>query len=217
MGTGCSFVVTTLVAIFYTTTFVIEPCLCFRVIVDVNSEECFYDHVAVGGKFGVTFEVIEGGFLDIDFNVRDPTGSIIYSQDRESSGRLSFTATTEGRYSFCFNNHMSTVTPKEVMFAIESGDDKPLVDKFDDYSSLEKEEIQPEKLEKMIRELKWSIHRIKEEQDYMEVRDRVHSKINESTNLRVTWWVFFEASMVLGVTIAQIIYLKRFFEVRRMV
>jgi len=51
----------------------------------------------------------------------------------------------------------------------------------------------------------------------MNVRDRNHRAINESTNKRVVMWSFFEAFVLLSMTIGQVYYLKRFFEVRRVV
>lgn len=50
-----------------------------------------------------------------------------------------------------------------------------------------------------------------------QVRDRNHRAINESTNFRVVVWAFFEAMVLVCVTVGQIFYLKRFFEVRRIV
>ena len=38
--------------------------------VDAHAEECFFDRVSSGMKMSLTFEVVEGGFLDIDVKVR---------------------------------------------------------------------------------------------------------------------------------------------------
>jgi len=49
-------------------------CFCsvsgYFVVVDANAEECFFDRVTAGTKMSLTFEVAEGGFLDIDVTVR---------------------------------------------------------------------------------------------------------------------------------------------------
>ena len=73
------------------------------------------------------------------------------------------------------------------------------------------------KLEEMIKELSSALRTVKHEQDYMAVRERVHRQINESTNSRVVLWSFFEAFVLISMTVGQIYYLKRFFEVRRVV
>lgn len=41
----------------------------YFVNVDAHGEECFFDRVNSGMKMGLTFEVVEGGFLDIDVRV----------------------------------------------------------------------------------------------------------------------------------------------------
>ena len=73
------------------------------------------------------------------------------------------------------------------------------------------------KLEDMIRELSGTLTGVKHEQEYMQVRDRIHRAINESTNSRVVMWSFFEALVLVAMTLGQVYYLKRFFEVRRVV
>ena len=52
---------------------------------------------------------------------------------------------------------------------------------------------------------------------FFQVRDRIHRAINENTNSRVVMWSFFEALVLVAMTLGQIYYLKRFFEVRRVV
>ena len=42
----------------------------YFIVVDANAEECFFDRVTAGTKMSLTFEVAEGGFLDIDVTVR---------------------------------------------------------------------------------------------------------------------------------------------------
>ncbi len=45
----------------------------------------------------------------------------------------------------------------------------------------------------------------------------MHSLVNDNTNSRVVMWAFFESAVLLTMTIGQVYYLKRFFEVRRVV
>ena len=44
----------------------------YFVNVDAHGNECFFDRVSSGMKLSLTFEVVEGGFLDIDVKVVVP-------------------------------------------------------------------------------------------------------------------------------------------------
>lgn len=46
------------------------PAAAYFVSIDAHAEECFLERVPSGTKMGLIFEVAEGGFLDIDVEVR---------------------------------------------------------------------------------------------------------------------------------------------------
>uniref|UniRef100_A0A915NV87 GOLD domain-containing protein n=1 Tax=Meloidogyne floridensis TaxID=298350 RepID=A0A915NV87_9BILA len=180
--------------------------------IDANEELCFFDRVVSGTKMGLMFEVAEGGFLDIDVKIVGPDNSEIYKGERESSGKYTFAAHMDGPHTYCFSNKMSTMTPKVVMFSMDISQPNAHVQEADG-----KIDADGQKLEEMIRELSAMLTAVKHEQEYMQVRDRVHRSINENTNSRVVIWAIFEAILLISMTVGQIYYLKRFFEVRRVV
>lgn len=98
----------------------------YFITVDAHSEECYFDRALAGTKLGLTFEVVEGGFLDIDVLITGPDNKVIYKGDRETNGKYTFAAHTDGIYKYCFSNKMSTMTPKIVMFSMDVVESHPV-------------------------------------------------------------------------------------------
>ncbi|XP_066953604.1 transmembrane emp24 domain-containing protein 2 isoform X4 [Macrobrachium rosenbergii] len=218
----------------------------YFVTVDAHAEECFFEKATTGTKLGLAFEVAEGGFLDIDIKIMSPDGNIIHEGERESNGRYTFPASMDGVYTYCFSNKMSTMTPKIVMFSMDVGEpdtksasaggtgEEGMSTEFPYQAGMSSPPPLPyqpglsprpyyipgeggNKMEDMIRELSAALSGVKHEQDYMEVRDRIHRSINDNTNSRVVLWSVFEALVLVAMTVGQVYYLKQFFEVRRVV
>ncbi|KAL7745702.1 hypothetical protein ACLKA6_009908 [Drosophila palustris] len=184
----------------------------FIVNVDAHNEECFFENVEGGTKFGVTFEVIDGGFYDVDIKITGPDQHVMHESEKESSGKYTFVAPSKGVYTVCFNNERSSMTPKLIMFSIELGEPPQRAP-----GAPGQEEVGHTKLEDMILELSGTLTSVKHEQEYMHVRDKIHRSVNESTNSRVVLWSTFEALVLVLMTVGQVYYLKRFFEVKRVV
>lgn len=56
----------------------LKPTSAYYLTIDAHAEECFFDRVSTGTKMGLTFEVIDGGFYDIDVKI---TGMFIGAYD----------------------------------------------------------------------------------------------------------------------------------------
>jgi p24 family protein beta-1 len=64
-----------------------------------------------------------------------------------------------------------------------------------------------------VRKLSEFVAQVKDEQQYIVVRERTHRNTAESTNSRVKWWSIFQMLVLVGEGIFQVWWLKRFFEV----
>jgi hypothetical protein len=71
--------------------------------IEPRSEQCFFEPVQkVNTMVMLQFQVSYGGFLDIDVVISSPSGEILHNSQRETEGKLSFMASTEGEYKICF-------------------------------------------------------------------------------------------------------------------
>lgn len=153
----------------------------------------------------ITYQVGEGGHLDIDFWLMDPEGDVLAKQIRQSTGSASITAEKDGRYEYCFSNQMSTMADKQVSFNVHG-----II-----YIPEEADIVAP--VEREIRSLAIGLLAVKDEQEYIVVRERRHRDTAESTNDRVKWWSVLQAVVLFSVVAWQVYYLKSFFEVKRII
>ena len=63
-------------------------------------------------------------------------------------------------------------------------------------------------IEREIRSLAIGLQSVKDEQEYIVVRERTHRNTAESTNSRVKWWSILQAGVLFSVVGWQIYYLK---------
>ncbi|CAB5348170.1 uncharacterized protein OCT59_016536 [Rhizophagus irregularis] len=189
-------------------TFLSAICLvaAHTITIPARVKECFFEELQVDDKMTITFQVGDGGQLDIDFLflISDPSDVVVQVAKKETTGTYSFTATKNGRYTYCFSNEMSTVTEKIVSFNVHGVVHVP------DSGSADP-------LENEIRELADNLAAIKDEQEYIVIREQRHRDTAESTNDRVKWWSIFQFFVLFAVCFWQVFYLKRFFEVKRVV
>ncbi|KAF5388397.1 hypothetical protein D9615_000151 [Tricholomella constricta] len=185
---------------------IVIPALVSAHLIEVvaGHKECFFEDLHKHDKMTVTYQVGGGGQLDIDFWLTDPELRVLGKQIRQTTGSLSITAEKDGRHELCFSNQMSTVTDKMVSFNVHgviyvAGDDI----------------VAP--VEREIRSLANGLLAVKDEQEYIVVRERTHRDTAESTNSRVKWWSILQAIVLFSVVGWQIYYLKSFFEVKRVI
>ena len=165
----------------------------------------------------LTYQVGGGGHLDIDTYLTDPGKKRLFELYRKDTGTYSFTAQHDGRYEYCFSNEFSTVSDKTVSFNVHG-----IIYVPDDGEMLP--------IEREIRDLAAGLQQIKDEQEYLVVREKTHrnsesfrhllsgSHANvllsrhsaaESTNTRVKWWSVIQGIMLIGVCGVQIFFVKR--------
>ncbi|KAI6004068.1 COPII-coated vesicle protein [Pisolithus albus] len=153
-----------------------------KISVEASTKECFFEDLHQHDQMTITYQVGEGGHLDIDFWPEK-----------------------DGRYEYCFSNQMSTMADKQVSFNVHG-----II-----YIPEEADIVAP--VEREIRSLAIGLLAVKDEQEYIVVRERRHRDTAESTNDRVKWWSVLQAVVLFSVVAWQVYYLKSFFEVKRII
>ncbi|KAI4285236.1 MAG: hypothetical protein L6R35_004703 [Caloplaca aegaea] len=175
-----------------------------------HSRECFHEQLHKDDKMTVTFQVGDrefggAGNLEVDFWIQHPRGHNLRHGRAVSSGDHSFDADADGKYVYCFSNEHWSAATKEVSFNVHG------------IVYVPESEAPQDPLEVEIKQLSELLSQVKDEQSYIVVRERTHRNTAESTNGRVKWWSIFQLGVLLGEGIFQVWWLKRFFEVKRVV
>ncbi|KAM7206804.1 emp24/gp25L/p24 family/GOLD domain containing protein [Rhypophila sp. PSN 637] len=175
-----------------------------------HGRECFHENLHRDDKMTVTFQVGDrefggAGNLDIDFWIQNPVGQYEAFEKSVSNGDFSFEAKHDGKYLYCFGNEHWGASSKEVSFNVHG------------VVYVSEADAPQDPLEAEVRKLSEMLEMVKDEQSYIVVRERTHRNTAESTNSRVKWWNLFVIGVVLGESIFQVWWLRRFFEVKRVV
>jgi len=95
----------------------------YTIKVHAGKRDCYFEDIKAQTPFEIEFQVIDGGDLDITFQMIDPKGKILATDIRKEDGVHTVDEPIEGAYQFCFDNGFSRMTDKVVFFEIFSDDD----------------------------------------------------------------------------------------------
>jgi hypothetical protein len=185
--------------------------------VEPKTTDCFYVDVNSGQTVKVIFFVTRGGLLDIDLRIGGPNQEQIYSGMQFESSQFEFVARVGGSHSICWNNEMSRWTAKVVEFEVEIDGKKTgeMTAPANKDELLTPGVLTP--VEDSIRRIGASLESIQEDQKYLRSREQKHRDTAESTNGRVFWYSVAESVVLVGISLGQVFYLRKFFEVKRTV
>eukprot|EP01113_Clastostelium_recurvatum_P019814 TRINITY_DN2345_c0_g1_i1.p1 TRINITY_DN2345_c0_g1~~TRINITY_DN2345_c0_g1_i1.p1 ORF type:complete len:222 (-),score=46.01 TRINITY_DN2345_c0_g1_i1:62-727(-) len=198
--------------------------------VKVNQRRCIQEeireHQLVTGSYEVSdklsrnaaypYEQISRA-LQMAFSVEDPKGTIVFQNLDAKAGTFGFTGADEaGLYNFCFKDSQRPGAPtmqipsRTVSVSLKTGNEGP------DYAEIaKKDNLQPLELE--LRKIEDSVDRIKDEMLIAKNREEAMRDTNESTNSRVAWLTVFCFAVLAGSTVWQILYLKKYFQQKKLI
>lgn len=145
--------------------------------------------------------------------VTSPTGDIIHASEKEQQGSFDYFAASEGVHVICFENgQASSADARSVVHAsakITVGDPPDLI------QLAKTEHLTP--IEERIKNLHESMNAVRDLQDQMREQDEAQSKMTRSTRSWLLYFTLIEAVVLVAMTTWQNLYLKSFFEVKRVV
>ena len=69
-----------------------------------GKEECFFEEVHQDTQIKGAYAVTEGSHRDIDVQIYNPRGKVVYNVKRDGEGKFMLKAESDGTYKFCFSN-----------------------------------------------------------------------------------------------------------------
>jgi len=187
--------------------------------VEPRISECFYEHFRIDTRVTVIYQVIRGGFLEIKFQIFAPDNQLLFETihfEEEDEGFYEFDPKITGDYSVCFNNEMSRFTSKVLSFYMIVEDHHTEDERVIGLPAVaQTEDLDP--VETSIHRIKVEMEKLQRHQYYLRGREAQHRQVTLSTTSRVVWLSFLEAFVLLGLNLGQIYYLRRFFEIRKVI
>lgn len=181
-----------------------------NVLLPPHGKQCFFENLKANDELAVSFQVGDRNpgstdQLSCDFWIVDPRGTTVKREDKVSHGDISTSAKLAGKYQYCFSNEGSSVATKDVSFNIHG------------VIYIDVNDPNSDNLEVSVKRLSQLANEVKDQQDYIIIRERTHRNTAESTNSRVKWWSIFQLLLVATNSLFQVYYLKRFFEVKSVI
>lgn len=143
-----------------------SPCAALLARVSSHSEQCFFEMATKGDKIVGNLRVVQGGSLDIDLRILDPSGKVVLERQRVMEESWQFYAQHSGQYTLCLSNLMSVVSGKVVNFNMYVGSTLQKKD------AAKSEHFNP--LEKSVMKLAQGVREVSDWTRHIKTRERVH-------------------------------------------
>lgn len=187
-----------------TYTFVLNP-------LDIS---CYYlDTVKPNVQIIFYFAVQNGGDFDIDYTVRDPNKKIVTSENKKRQIDIIFTGKFPGEYEFCFSNTMSTFADKTVDFEIKIEDESDFIETNKIYKDDQESKILLiDKVQQSVKTFDKNFDIILRNIQYYKTRNARNFSTVKSTSNRIFYFSLLEVSLMIGITLSQIVIIQLFFK-----
>ncbi|KAJ0525196.1 putative transmembrane emp24 domain-containing protein [Helianthus annuus] len=148
---------------------------------------------------------------DYLYNVTSPYGNVLHHKENVTHGQFAFTSSESGQYMTCFWPDR----PNEGGALSVNIDWKIGVAAKDWESVARKEKIEGVELE--LRKLEGAVEAIHDNLLYLKSREAEMRGVSETTNSRVAWYSIISLGICILASCAQLWYLTRFFQKKKLI
>lgn len=178
-----------------------------------NSQKCLKEelrqNVLVKGEYEIV--PIQNQFMD--YIVKDSKGHILATKQDITKGKFTFSTENYDVFEICFTSRVpgyQRSTMQEVSLNIKTGVEAKTYEGLSEVAKLKPLELDL----KMLEDLSSSIV-----QDFSDMKHRAEEmrNTNESTSRRVHWFSMFSICCLFGLSVWQILYLRRYFKAKKLI
>ena len=165
---------------------------------------CLYETIPTANEnIFFHYAVTAGGNLKVQATVSGPDSQVIWEADslKDTQRKVNFKAKSEGTYSFCF---ASTDQLKTVAFTVVAGD-----------AAADHPGRTVDPMRRSMIHISESIAEVKNSEQHLRIRERIHRDTTESTNTRVMVLSVLELLAIVGGAVGQMWYIRSCFEKQR--
>lgn len=190
----------------------------YTVKVHAGKRDCYFEEIKADQPFEIEYQVIDGGDLDVTFQMISPTGKVLATDIRKEDGVHTVENPTEGAYQFCFDNGFSRMTDKIVFFELFTDDNFD----YDDYDDDWKDKIKPDDsglLEDRVTEIQTALSRMKlnmaktsQIQNLLRAFEAKDRNLIEANRQRVDTWSLIHLITMISTAFLQVYLLRSMFK-----
>merc|ERR1711990_534746 len=174
----------------------------WTVVIAGGKRECYMQNLKADGSFEIEYQVVDGGELDITFEVFDPTGKRIVSDVRQEDGLHNVDTGKGGDFQICLDNRFSRMTPKTVFFEI-----------FLDTDDYEQDTVSG--LKTSLSKIKTNHGKTLQYQAMLRAFEAKDRSVMEHNYERVNFWSFVHLCAMVGTAMLQVYMLRSMFNTKQ--
>ncbi|KAK7099266.1 transmembrane emp24 domain-containing protein 5-like [Littorina saxatilis] len=185
--------------------------------INAGATECFWQRIKRQVSAELEYQVIDGGDLDIDFAIYDPSGRAILMESRKTENVIRVQTEVEGDYKFCFDNSFSRISPKVVFFELVADHDDDEEDDGDDWT-VDMDEVK-DMVDMTVEDLKGVIDRAKlnldksiQLQNLIKIHEARDRNIAEANFNRINNFSAFQLFIMVTVGLTQVLMIRSLFQ-----